>query len=135
MDVNTSKVTSMRLMFGFCENLMNLDVSKFNTSNVTDMYSMFYSCKKLNNINVSYFDTSKVTNMEQMFGICYEITSLDLSSFDTSEVTRILKGMFRSSNKLTVIYVGPKWVINEETSIEEMFDGCGTSSVTVKTTT
>ena len=90
--------------------------------------------KNLTNIDVSNWDTSKVTNMEQMFGICFEITSLDLSSFDTSKVTN-MKGMFRSSNKLTVIYVGPKWVINEETSIEEMFDGCGTSSVTVKTTT
>ena len=131
---DTRKVTTMHTMFGNCYNLTSLDVSSFNTSKVTDMYSMFYNCHKLTNIDVSSWDTSKVTNMDQMFGFCFEITSLDLSSFDTSKVMN-MRDMFKSSNKLTVIYVGPKWVINEGASIEGMFDGCGTSSVTVKTTT
>ena len=111
------------------------DVSSWDTAyNRSHTHSNKSVLDGISSSDVSSWDTSKVTNMEQMFGICYEITSLDLSSFDTSKVTN-MKGMFRSSNKLTVIYVGPKWVINEETSIEEMFDGCGTTSVTVKTTT
>ena len=133
-EFDTSNVTNMYCMFTYCRKLENLDVSGFNTSNVETMYSMFYECSKLTNIDVSRWNTSKVTNMIQMFGYCYEITSLDLSSFDISNVTD-MEYMFKNSNKLTVIYVGPKWVIKEGTNIKGMFESCGTSSVTVKTTT
>ena len=92
---------------------------------------MFSGCQGLVDLDVSNFDTNRVTNMTLMFSSCFELTSLDLSSFDTNSVTN-MKAMFKSSTKLATIYVGAKWVIKEGTNIDEMFSGCGTSSVTPK---
>ena len=50
--LNTSQVTNMQWMFGLCNNLTSLDVSKFDTSNVTNMYCMFYDCKSLSSLDV-----------------------------------------------------------------------------------
>ena len=95
------------------------------------MYMMFYACPKLTEIDVSGFDTSNVTSMGLMFGKCPGLTSLDLSNFDTKNVEYMFQ-MFKESSNLTVIYVGENWVITQAETWE-MFDGCGTSSVTLKT--
>lgn len=39
--LNTSKVTDMSYMFGYCYSLTQLDLSNLDTSNVIDMYGMF----------------------------------------------------------------------------------------------
>ena len=39
--LNTSNVTDMSYMFGYCYSLTQLDLSNWNTSKVTDMYGMF----------------------------------------------------------------------------------------------
>jgi surface protein len=57
------------------------------------------------------------------------LTELNLSNFDTSNVTD-MSGMFYACEELTTIYVGDKWVINEDTDVTDMFTGCGCSSVT-----
>ena len=86
---DTSNVTNMKNMFGYCSNLTSLDVSNFNTSKVTSMSSMFNSCSGLTSLDVSNFDTSKVNDMSSMFYNCIGLTSLDLSNFNTSKVTNI----------------------------------------------
>ena len=84
---DTSEVTDMQYMFGWCSELSSLDVSNFDTSLVTDMSHMFAGCGKLTNLDVHSFDTSHVTSMGGMFDACSELSSLDISSFDTSHVT------------------------------------------------
>lgn len=86
---NTSNVQDMGLMFGYCTQLTNINLSSFNTSNVTTMGSMFYNCRSLTSLDVSSFNTSSVTNMNLMFGSCCSLTSLDLSNFNTSNVTNM----------------------------------------------
>ena len=55
-------------MFGHCESLTNLDVSKFNTSNVTCMYKMFSNCANLKTINAGTgWIIGKDTDSEVMF--------------------------------------------------------------------
>ena len=76
IDVNTSNVTEMSLMFSRCVHLTYVPL--FDTSNVTSMFEMFGNCVYLTNIPL--FNTSKVTNMEGMFWNCYKVEygALDL---------------------------------------------------------
>ena len=128
---NTSKVTDMSLMFYECRNLTNINLKNFDTSNVTNMEAMFYRCNQLTNLDVSSFNTSKVTSMINMFCECINIGTLDLSNFDTNKVTS-MDYMFQNDTKLNTIYVGSEWIINNNTSTTNMFNGCGTSNVTLK---
>ncbi len=54
-----------------------------NTSEVTDMSYMFGGCQRLTTIDVSRFNTIKVTNMKYMFCWCYSLQYIDMSSFNT----------------------------------------------------
>ena len=69
--------------------------------------------------------------MANMFCECINIGTLDLSNFDTNKVTS-MDYMFQNATKLNIIYVGPEWIINNNTSTTNMFTGCGTSNVTLK---
>jgi surface protein len=88
-NLDTSNVTNMKNVFGYCGNLTSLDLSTFDTSNVTDMFYMFNYCQKLMNVDLSSFNTNNVTNISGMFRFCRKLTSLDLSNFNTSNVTNM----------------------------------------------
>ena len=121
-NLDTSKDTDMRGMFGFCPALTSLDVSHFNTSNVTDMSSMFYDCESLTSLDVSHFDTSNVTDMSGMLWNCYSLTSLNVSSFDTSNVTD-MDDMFLNCTSLTSLDVS-HFNTSNVTDMSDMFGGC-----------
>jgi len=74
-------------------------IEYFDTSNVTDMSSMFGWCESLKSLDLRTFDTSKVTTMLNMFRDNLALTSLDVSSFDTSNVTT-MQWMFGGTSKL-----------------------------------
>ena len=98
--LNTANVKYMSDMFGGCQNLSSLDLSKFNTEKVTNMSRMFYGCQKLSSLDLSKFNTEKVTNMSSMFEDCLELSSLDLSKFNTKEVKH-MNNMFWGCSALT----------------------------------
>ena len=126
---DTSNVTDMRSMFYNCSKLTTLNLSGFDTSSVTNMASMFNGCSGLTTLNVTGFDTSNVTSMDSMFRDCSNLTTLDLSGFDTSKVTN-MDCMFSDCSSLTTIYIGDKW--KTASSHDDMFYGCGTSTLTHK---
>lgn len=128
---DTGKVTNMYDMFSGCTGLTNLDVSNFDTSNVINMGYMFYNCNSLTSLNLSGFDTSNVTNMVSMFDSNKSLTTLDLSSFDTSKVTNMNKMFYVSTNLKTIYATSGKWITSQATTTN-MFQNCGTSSVTYK---
>ena len=99
---NTSKVTNIYGMFGFCSGLTSLDISNFDTSNVTYMDFMFRGCSGLTSLDLSNFNTINVTTMESMFSRCSGLESLDLSGWDMSNVTS-MSNMFNGCSKLTTI--------------------------------
>ena len=101
-NLDTSNITYMHNMFGYCNNLTSLDLTDFNTANVTSMANMFISCSSLTSLNLTSFDTSKVTNMDSMFYNNSNLQSLDLSSFDTSKVTNMYS-MFNYCSKLRTL--------------------------------
>ena len=64
--IDTSNVTNVCYMFGYCSSLTLLDLSSFNTSNVTDMEAMFLSCSKLNKLYLSsiFFNSTSLTTYD-----------------------------------------------------------------------
>ena len=73
---DTSRATSMTMMFGVCSSLESIDLSHLDTSNVTNMTGMFAGCSSLETLNISDFDTSHVTVMNQMFNGCSSLTTI-----------------------------------------------------------
>ena len=120
--LDTSRVTDMSYMFGFCNVLTSLNLGKLDTSKVANMGYMFYSCKKLTDLNLSSFDTSKVANMGYMFYSCEKLTDLNLSSFDTSKVTD-MSYMFDYCSSLTTLNLS-NFNTSNVTSMRHMFNSC-----------
>ena len=119
---NTEKVTDMSRMFSGCQNLSSLDLSKFNTEKVTNMASMFENCQELSSLDLSKFNTEKVTNMASMFENCQELSSLDLSNFNTKEV-KYMGNMFWGCSALTSLDLS-KFNTEKVTNMLGMFEDC-----------
>lgn len=145
--IDTSNVTNMSFMFGYCNSLIELDISNFDTSNVTDMQGMFRGyagtylninnidtskvtnmqmmfngCTQLESLDLNNFITNNVTNMESMFYCCYALTSLGISNFDTSNVTN-MKNMFGMCKSLTSLDLS-NFNTSYVTNMEYMFYQC-----------
>ena len=83
----------MESLFGFCENLVDLDISMFNTSNVEQMGFMFEGLYVIKRLDLSNFDTRKTWFMQLIFDYLYNLEYLDISSWDTS-ITTYCYGFF-----------------------------------------
>lgn len=122
-NLNTSKVTDMKRLFGDCSSLTSITTSYFKTSNVEDMSYMFNNCEKLTSLNVSVFDTKKVKKMTSMFSGCTGLTSLNISSstFNTENVTDMY-GMFEDCKGLTQLNLS-KFNTSNVKRMDAMFSG------------
>ena len=94
-----------------------------NTSQVTQMSWMFGYCTSLTAIDVGSFNTAKVIDMVGMFGGCWNLQGLDLTSFNTSKV-KDMYGMFNDCGSLKTIYVLEGWTTAAVTRSTDMFSGC-----------
>ena len=121
-NLNTEMVTTMEGMFYECNPLTSLDVTNFNTANVTNMSSMFQSCSISSSLDLTSFNTANVTDMSSMFKYS-DITSLDLTSFNTANVTD-MSSMFEHCRLLKSIFVSDKFVTNQITNGDNMFNDC-----------
>ncbi len=126
--LDTSKVTTMKRLFAYCDSLKILDVSNFDTSKVTDMQFAFGSGglsstnMALTNIKgIENLDTSNVTTMFAMFQECSSLKELDVSKWDTGKVTD-MGFMFYKVNNLTSRTVDvSNWDVSKVTSFDHMF--------------
>ena len=121
-NLNTEMVTTMEGMFYECNPLTSLDVTNFNTANVTNMSSMFQSCSIRSSLDLTSFNTANVTDMSSMFKYS-DIASLDLTSFNTANVTD-MSSMFEHCRLLKSIFVSDKFVTNQITNGDNMFNDC-----------
>ena len=121
-NLNTEMVTTMEGMFYRCNALNSLDVTNFNTANVTNMGRMFQSCTISSSLDLTSFNTANVTDMSSMFKYS-DITSLDLTSFNTANVTD-MSSMFEHCRLLKSIFVSDKFVTNQITNGDNMFNDC-----------
>ena len=119
---DTENVTDMKYMFRDCCSLTKLNLSSFNTQNVTNMKNMFANCFSLTTINLSSFDTKNVTDMQYMFFCCSGLKSLDLKFFQTENVTN-MDSMFYQCESLNSLDLKSFNTMNIK-SLWRMFNGC-----------
>jgi surface protein len=109
-------------MFNGCENLKEIDVSKFNTDKATTMQAMFYNCLSVTKLDVTGFNTENVTNMSNMFSYCNSLSELDVSGFKTGLVTT-MSNMFNGCLYLPEINLS-NFDTSSLTNMTGMFTGC-----------
>lgn len=118
-DFNTSKVTTMRAMFGSCVKLKKLDLSKWDVSNVVDMGWMIGTVRmaarmEIEEVNISNWEIDNVKYMNEMFQHCHKLKRIiGLEKLDTSKVEKI-GSMFYNCNNLTgeITFRNPSVVID-----------------------
>jgi surface protein len=117
-----ARPTTTYSWFYLMKNLLTIEgIEYLNTSEVTNMWRMFGWCSELTSLDLSHFNTSKVTNMAYMFYRCTGLTSLDLSSFNTTNVTD-MSAMFYYCSNLTTIYAGEEWSTEAVANSSQMFN-------------
>ena len=97
---DTSKMTDMSWMFGYCSRFMSLDLSSFDTSNVTDMSYMFEDCSGLTLLDLSNFNTENVTDMHYMFKYCDSLTTINVSNQWNTDSVKFSIKMFKKCYSL-----------------------------------
>jgi len=117
---NTAAVTNMRLLFYECSSLTELNLSSFNTTAVKEMGGMFYGCSSLTALDLSNFNTAAVKDMGRMFAGCSDLNVLDLSSFNIEKMEHMV-AMFQNCSSLKTIYCPNTWQCKDA---ENMFQGC-----------
>ena len=134
--LDTSLVTSMSYMFGYCSSLTNIIFGdNFDTSNVTSMSGMFENCRSLTSLDLSNFNTSNVINMganyisanswsgSGMFEDCSSLTNIIFGdNFDTSKVT-YMANMFKNCSSLTNLNLS-NFNTSNVTNMNAMFQSC-----------
>ena len=90
-------------MFNACNEITNIDVSKWNTSKVKNMRWMFKTCFKLKSLDITNWDTSNVTNMESMFDSCRDLKSI-IGVIDMKSCINYAK-MFDACTNLTNVKI------------------------------
>ena len=119
-----ARPTSCYSWFRECHNLTHIEgMENLNTEMVTTMEGMFYECNPLTSLDVTNFNTANVTNMSSMFQSCSFRSSLDLTSFNTANVTD-MSSMFEHCRLLKSIFVSDKFVTNQITNGDNMFNDC-----------
>ena len=89
-------------MFEECNQIIEIDLSKFDSSKVSNTSKMFFNCKSLISLNLSNFETSLVKDVGYVFCNCRKLISLNISTFRTSEVN-YMNFMFYYCKSLTVL--------------------------------
>ena len=120
---NTKNIISMKGMFYDCSHLQSIDLSSFNTENVINMSLMFCGCENLKNINLLSFNVKNVKNMYAMFCSCHILENIDLSSFDTKNVNN-MERMFLGCYNLESINLSASFNTKNVTNMKEMFCYC-----------
>ena len=80
-ELDTSKVTNMNYMFGYCSNLTSLDLSNWDTSKVTNMNYMFGNCSNLTSLSSIRADSLSIPSWESPFGSATNSKLVDFGGF------------------------------------------------------
>ena len=106
----------MNDLFGWCQNLENLNISHFNTSNVTEMMRLFYNCNSIASLDLTNWNVNKVEHINDMFFRCLDLKIIycneDWKDYNINETTAI--GMFHDCTTLVgaIAYNSTKTDVN-----------------------
>ena len=113
---------SMRLLFGDCTALTDVDLSAVDTAGVVNMSYMFYNCTALKSVALSSLETESVTTLRGFYSGCTSLNAVDFSSFETSNVTD-LSYFFYNCSSLKAADLSA-FDTRSVTEIRAMFSGC-----------
>ena len=77
-------------MFGWCNSLSSLDVSKWDVSKVTDMSGMFRGCSELKTLIAGH---ESETNVTVLNGLKVDIDLSDCTKLNTQSIRAICRGL------------------------------------------
>ncbi len=106
---DTSRATTLKMMFGYAKSIKRIDTENWNVSNATDLYGIFGRCGALETLDIGSWNTSKVVDMAYMFYDCQNLKSVDVGHFNTSKVEN-LSWMFYNCTSLTELDVAKNTV-------------------------
>lgn len=104
-DIDTSKITTMKVLFVDLENEpVNIDISEWDVSNVEDMEGMFSGCRYLKTTgDLGKWNISKLKDTSFMFNGCNILRNIgDLSSWNIENIEK-MKCMFQGCKNLKTI--------------------------------
>ena len=113
---------SMRLLFGECSALTDVDLSAVNTAGVVNMSYLFYNCTALKSVALSALDTGSVTTIRGFYSGCTSLNAADFTGFDTSKVTD-MSYLFYNCSALQAVDLSA-FDTRSVTEIRAMFSGC-----------
>ena len=133
---NTSAVTDMGSLFGWCSSLTSLDLSGWDVAQVTSMgdnflhagvpgltRGMFAGCSSLTSLNLAGWDTSSLLNMSSMFYYCSTLTEIKgIERLNTSAVTNMSR-LFEACSSLTSLDLSG-WDTSATTNMSKLFSSC-----------
>ena len=102
LNFDTLSVTTMRQMFSHCESILSIN-AEFNPQNVEDMYIIFGYCYEVITINLPNFRKTNAKNIEAMFFRDYKLKYIDLSNFEVSSSVGNSNNTFNSCNSIVFI--------------------------------
>ena len=118
-----SNISSLYGTFNYCNNLINLNISTWNIgTNIINLSQTFSGCSNLTNLDVSNWDISNVTNISSIFAGCSNLTNLDVSNWDTSNIIGI-NGVFSGCKNITTLNIS-NWNIYKARDFSSTFSGC-----------
>ena len=102
-NVDMSNVETMKLMFGGCKNLKNINFININASKLISMENMFFSCTKMESAIFTNFVAPDLKSLNSMFYNCYKLKTFKLDgileNIDSSKI-EYLDNMFFSCEEL-----------------------------------
>lgn len=107
----------------YCISLRAINLKNFDTSSIEDYYKMFQSCESLTSIDLRRFNTTNAKIFNSLFYGCSSLVQLDLSSFDTSNAYNMWY-MFSEMKNLRYLDIRNFNVKNIDI-IDNMFEGTG----------
>ena len=118
------KLSSCAGLFYHCENIIEIDMSKFDCTKVLSCNGMFWQKKenKLQKINLGKLDFSFVSDFRMMFCECCNLVELDVTNFNTKN-SKSFQCMFSGCEKLVKIDVS-KFNTSKCENIYGMFINC-----------
>lgn len=119
---HTDRTKDMGIMFWWCDDLTQLDLSNWNTGNVQRMNDMFSCCRTLRSLDLSDWNTGSVQDMSAMFVGCWGLKTLNLKGFDTRSV-QDMHNMFSDCRNLWWLNLSGFDMSNVENTAN-MFEGC-----------
>ena len=85
--LDSSDVTSMKLMFNYCKKLTSINISSFITDNVRDFTAMFQNCSALISVvGLENFNTSQAIALDGLFVNCSALKYFNIGVWDISKV-------------------------------------------------